>query len=1074
MRLLDSLYRPTSIKIFLRFDYMLLKVYSIWALLSFLFLGNNLLMGQSLKRKFDHITSEQGLPGNSIRSIYQDHIGFIWVGTSAGLSKFDGYDFQTFNDKNSNLLGKAITAIFEDSDKNLWVGTSKGFGKFNRKTHFFENFVIDSTAKKNRQNRFITTQIYEDKYNTLWIGTEKGLYQFDRNLNRVNSNWVVSDSIKNIIDRSYISTINMDSKGRLWIGTREKGIFLFHNNNQSKSIQVLNHINQNNDLLEYSKKEEILQILEDNKGNNWVLTDGNLFKLNEVQNSFEFHKINIPMIRPFEETVKMNTMVVDKFNNLWLGHLNGLYFLQEGKKTLQNVEILTNNGINHHNYLRPYLIDNSGVLWIGSLNGIYKDDLWRNKFEVFRPDQKSVNTRKQNMTWSIFMDSNEQIWVGTQFGLNKLVWSIKEKNYYYEYVPNNLVLSGNQESNRVTGILEYDKEHLLIISKNRLFKVNKLTLKFKELKIKLINEFELPSNESPRPYTLAFDRMGYLWIGTQIGLVRYDVKQNISKGYTLYGGTDLKANNRIKVIHIDKFNRLWIGTQNGVNLFSPKKESNEYFKLGEEVSKSFVYSINSSNGKSIWFGAYGTGLYHLIPKAGDLNFDQGFKLEEYHRQDGLASEYIFAIVADNYDNLWISTNNGLSRFNQKSKKFKNYSTEDGLQSNEFNSGAFHKAYDGSILFGGISGINRFYPEKFRLDNKSSPLVITSFKTIESQTNLVNQTSMDKTITLEYDENHISLEFALLDYRNSNLIEYAYKLDGIDDDWVYSGKNRSITYNSLDPGTYFFKLKGKNSREVWSQSEDTLIITIKPPPWATKWFYILMTFIMISTISFIILRIRIKQVRLIASKEYFERKHQEKVAIIKEIHHRVKNNLQVVNSLLKFQSREIEDEDILNKFKEAQSRVLSMALLHEKLYRTDDLQHIDVKEHIQLLIEDLVKNYTVGKKIKVRLNVDDVKFGPATLVPLGLIINEIITNSLKYAFIDRAQGEITLTLQANKSGSVEMILGDNGIGYQEEKKIKSKGIGTKLVASFVRQLNGKIELLNRPGTVFKLSFQVKLD
>ncbi|PHS10820.1 MAG: hypothetical protein COA88_00605 [Kordia sp.] len=207
------------------------------------------------------------------------------------------------------------------------------------------------------------------------------------------------------------------------------------------------------------------------------------------------------------------------------------------------------------------------------------------------------------------------------------------------------------------------------------------------------------------------------------------------------------------------------------------------------------------------------------------------------------------------------------------------------------------------------------------------------------------------------------------------------------------------------------------------------------------------------------------------KEAISKKNEEKKAMLKEIHHRVKNNLQVVNSLLKLQSREIEDEKVVNMFKEAQSRVVSMALLHEKMYRSDDLQHIDVKDHISLLITDLVSSYVVGKKIRLDVTIEEVNIGLQTLVPLGLIVNEVITNSLKYAFKSKNEGTITVSLKQISHKNYELIIGDDGIGFIQEKE--STGLGRKLIQIFTKQLNGTIEKLNSTGTVYKLVFE-KID
>ena len=207
------------------------------------------------------------------------------------------------------------------------------------------------------------------------------------------------------------------------------------------------------------------------------------------------------------------------------------------------------------------------------------------------------------------------------------------------------------------------------------------------------------------------------------------------------------------------------------------------------------------------------------------------------------------------------------------------------------------------------------------------------------------------------------------------------------------------------------------------------------------------------------------------KEDITKKNEEKIALLKEVHHRMKNNLQMVNSLLKFQSREIEDEEIINMFKEAQNRVLSMSLLHEKMYNSKDLQHVGIKEHLTLLINDIVKSYAIGENIKLDITIDDIDIGMRTLVPIGLIVNEMITNTLKYAFKTEKGGVITVNMKQLDSKRYELIIGDDGEGYSLEKK--SEGLGTKLIQIFTKQLNGTMTKLNQSGTFYKLVFE-KID
>jgi len=221
----------------------------------------------------------------------------------------------------------------------------------------------------------------------------------------------------------------------------------------------------------------------------------------------------------------------------------------------------------------------------------------------------------------------------------------------------------------------------------------------------------------------------------------------------------------------------------------------------------------------------------------------------------------------------------------------------------------------------------------------------------------------------------------------------------------------------------------------------------------------------------IIKRNIIEVKLEDSLLKLENKNEEKRAMLKEIHHRVKNNLQVVNSLLKFQSRKLESQEAINMFKETRNRVVSMALLHEKMYRSDDIHQIDVQDYISLLVEDLVKSYAVDKKVKLNVKIEAVNLMMRTLVPLGLIINEMITNSLKHGFKNKSEGEITVSIKHVQGVHYEMIIGDNGEGVK--KGHKSTGIGVKLIQIFTKQLKGTLVQLEQEGAFFKLVFE-KID
>lgn len=212
--------------------------------------------------------------------------------------------------------------------------------------------------------------------------------------------------------------------------------------------------------------------------------------------------------------------------------------------------------------------------------------------------------------------------------------------------------------------------------------------------------------------------------------------------------------------------------------------------------------------------------------------------------------------------------------------------------------------------------------------------------------------------------------------------------------------------------------------------------------------------------------------LIEQKEAITKKNEEKKVLLKEIHHRVKNNLQVINSLLRLQSSEFEDEKMVKMFEEAQHRVIAMSTLHEKMYQSDDLKHINIHDHVTLMIKELIKGYELNKEVKLDIKIEDVQLGLKTLVPLGLIINEVITNALKHAFEGKEKGVISVHLKHLENENYQLIIGDDGVGKSHEK-VESSSLGSELIQIFTEQLEGTIERIEQPGTVFKIIF-AKID
>jgi len=1016
---------------------------------------------QSKILRFEHLTTESGLPRNQVYSLLQDNLGYIWTGTGDGLSRYDGYRFKTFNKETSNLAGKHVVSIYEDKELGLWVATNKGFSKFDRSTNFFENFVIDS-ALVSKGKDFYATKIIEYDNNQLWVGSQKGLLLFNRQTKKISTDWS-SHNFKNELDESSINALFQDSKNRLWIGTLNKGVFLI-SFNSNKEIEKINHFENNPNDVTTINHNRIDDIKEDKKGIIWFATRGGLSKLNEkntlTPEEYTFHKIQNPYKKDVKYLDMLSSITIDRDNNLFIGHLNGMYYLPNGSNTLENIDIITNDPQLKHNYgMNTQFIDKSGVLWLTSSNGIYKHDLFLLKFSSYRANQDKLESSRQNQVWSILKDQDKQVWIGTSYGLNKLEWSEQTNRFEYMHIPNNAEKSSEKNKYSITSMVDYDENNLLISKRDGLFKFNKQNLFFTKM--------PLPPNTFP--HSMCWGKQGVLWLGTNRGILKYNIQNKKYKAYTLATGPGYKSNNWTHTIHRDQENRIWVGTISGLTVFFPEEEKSYFINTNSTNEYKSVWTIYSAKDGSIWCGKWGDGLTHIIPNGKDLNFKDGYAIENFHVKDGFANEYVYSVLPDEDENLWMSTNMGISKFNPKTKQFENYTADEGLQSNEFNSGAYFKADDGELFFGGPSGINSFYPSTISKNPTIPNVVITNIivNGKEIRTHSDETKKEQRKIVLNHDQNPLKFEFSALDYSNSLKNKYKIQLENYDKTWVTMNHNTSITYSKLPPGKYSFKVQGASHDGYWNKNITSLNIEITPPYWKTWWFYVLCALLLLCT-TFLIFTVRLRQLKLKDKNEYFEKQNEEKKAVIKEIHHRIKNNLQVVISLLRMQSSKVKDEKVVDMFKETQKRILSMALLHEKMQQDDDLKGIDVQEHFITLINGLIKSYAVEKDIKLDININKINLGMGTLTPLGLVVNELITNSLKHGFTDKSIGLITVQVKQLDRVSFEMLIGDDGVGFNPKEKPPS--LGTKLIGIFVKQLNGTITLLNQPGTMYKIIFQ----
>ena len=800
------------------------------------------IFGQSSNLVFEQIFLEQGLSQSIVKCILQDKEGFMYFGTEDGLNRFDGYTFTVMRnnpDDPNSLSYNDINAISLDSEGNIWIGTfNSGLNKFNPYTKKITRFsYLHNNVNSISHNNI--NSICTDSAGIIWIGTDNGLNKLTPR-NSKKDEYIIErifyqpDNI-NSLSSNIIYSLMIDNSSNLWIGTDEGINFLGKEKIDLKQY-IFKHFKSDVNKTNSISNNTVRTIYQDSKGNVWIGTDKGLNKvIKNNQNEISGFKkyLNDPDDINSLSYNQVYALGEDNSGKLWIG-TNG------GGLNLFDADINSFTRYYHdpldprslaYNEIRSIFKDKSGTIWIGTYgSGIDKVSRGTGEFILYKYRPGDKNSLSHPIVWAIYEDENGILWIGTHGGgLNKLDRK-KNKYYYYRHNPYNK----NSLSNDIVRVLYEDNKGYLWIGTHGggINRFNPRTNTFTIYQHNPDNPASLALNEIRSIYE---DRSGILWIGTYgQGLDKFNRETETFTHYKNDPDNDKSlSNNFVRIIYEDKSGSLWIGTEGG-GLNRLNKESNtfEHFKSDlhnrSSLNSDYIFAIHENPAGILWLGTWGGGLNKFNIKTK--------KTEHFTTNDGLPSNSIYGILEDTKGNLWLSTNNGISRFNPETKSFNNYNIKDGLQDNEFNGGSYFKSRSGEMFFGGINGFNSFYPNKIKDNRFIPPIVITSFQKFNKEIELDRPVYTVKQINLSYKDYVFSFEFASLDFSAPEKNKYAYKMEGLDKDWIFTNSaRRYATYTTLPPGEYVFMVKGSNSDGVWNEAGTFINVKISPPFWMTLWF-----------------------------------------------------------------------------------------------------------------------------------------------------------------------------------------------------------------------------------------------
>ncbi|QPH40940.1 hybrid sensor histidine kinase/response regulator transcription factor [Pedobacter endophyticus] len=1022
---------------------------------------------------FNHLMTENGLSQNSIFAITQDSHGFMWYGSRFGLNRYDGNQFRLYksNAADSNTLtDDYITALYSDTQGILWVGTANGLNKFNPKKNTFERIYLNQENPTHTHNGI--KNIYQDRTGHLWVATNHGLYLLaNRNINQFVS--AGHFGLPGNIAKSEILSIYEDKDGFLWIGTNQ-GLSqaLFNKRLYLKKTFTSSEISGS------LSDNAVTDIIEDNQHNLWIATEnGGLNLFNKKSQTFT----------PFLHREGNNNSIV-------------------------------------HNAIRRIIKHSSGELWIGTQEGLSIFDPITKNFRTFQHRKANFRSLNQNSIYSIYEDLNGSVWIGTYYGGVNVAYANPTDFKSWQYndklpgISHNVISSISETSannlwigTEGGGLNYYDwasggftaykhtsadygsigSDLIKILYKDRsgnlwigthgggLNLFDPLTRKFKRL---LSYKADLNITRS-EIVTLLEDSYGTFWVGSQSGLRIFNKEKTDLKPLMAPSVLKTFEDKNIKVLFEDSRKNIWIAATTGLYVYSKTFNTIRSYKLPKgsnsvSTNSNYINCIVEDARGNIWLGLYYGGLTYYDPRINKF-------AENYTTKDGLSHNNVVGIIEDNKQQLWISTSNGLNKFDPMHKTFQIYTTSDGLAGDEFNYNSFFASKNGELFFGGYNGLTHFFPNQIQKNNYKAPIEFTGLRLFNMPVKinapdglLQEDPGFTKKLRFKHDQNVFTIEFALLNYIKSDKNKYAYKLKGINDQWIETN-TPAATYTNLPPGVYSLLVKGANNDGVWSVPM-SLQIEILPPFYKTWWAFCIYAILVIVILFFITRFFYLRQ--LIAKDKEL---HQVKLNFFTNVSHEIRTHLTLIMAPIESMMNDNQNNATINKHltsvKNNADRLLKLVseLLDFRKAETKNLKLHLAEHNLVSFIQDIYNSFTElsrKKNIKFSFHYEE---DPILLdfdkEQLEKVFFNLISNAFKFT---PEGGSITIGIQRQKN-KVIINVADTGRGIAAEYLDRlftnffqvddyniqntGYGIGLALSKNIVMLHNGEIDVTSVPSS-----------
>jgi ligand-binding sensor domain-containing protein/signal transduction histidine kinase len=1017
---------------------------------------------------------ENGLSNNAVICSAQDKKGFLWFGTKDGLDRFDGYSFKVFRndpDEKGSIGSNFIHSLYVDPNDVLWVGTEKGLYKYNATTESF-TLLLTPFAEQ-------VTDIRQDAAGNLWFISNFNLFKYNEAKNNL---------FHFTVDQYFETTsICTQPDGAVWVST-PAGLL--------KKYDTATNTFSQFDLFTHSPKTvstwiERLYSLSD--GNILVGTSNQGVKLFQTTtNSYK----DILTYNADKTEIFARNFVQTSVDECWIATESGIFIYNLRTGTTTNLRKDYNNPYSiSDNAVYTFCKDEEGGIWAGTyFGGISYYPKQSLEFHKYFPEE-GKNSLSGNVVREIHEDQYGSLWIGTEdAGLNKFN---RSTGVFQPFMP-----TGNDEG------ISYTNIHGLLVTGNELWigtfehgldVMNIQTGKVTRHYSKGPGEHSLKSNFI---YCITKSTDGSILLGTTIGAYEYNRNaDNFSPlpGMPLYTwySSILKNDQGIT----------WAATYgNGVNFYNNKTGEIGNFLYEAHNKNSLasdrVNSLFEDSYKNLWFATEG-GLCRFDAKTNSF--------KRFTTHNGFPTNFILSLLEDNKKNLWISTSKGLVCFNPTTEQVIVYAKANGLLNDQFNFSSAYKDSQGRMYFGSVKGMISFHPDEFRKSNYTPLVYITGFQ-VNNKELAINKngspltrsiTYTDK-ISLGYNQSTFSIDFASFSYSAPEMSEYAYKMEGLDDEWIYLKTNRKVYFTDLSPGTYTFKVKAATSGGDWNVKESKLVIEILPPWWASTVAYLLYVVMALCLIYYFARsyhhRIRERNKRKMEQLEIAKEKelYEAKMEFFTNVAHEIKTPLTLIKGPLEKVVKKAGDipeiKDSLRIMEKNTSRLVD--LTNQLLdFRQTEIRGFSLsftRQNISELVEDTFLSFVPLAEQK------DLRFSmcPASQKIVAFIdaeaFNKILTNlfsnAVKYAhskvevcLLPVKKDDKTFTVEIKNDGYIipydmkEKIF-EPFFRLKETEKQKGTGIGLALSRSLAQLQKGVLDLKEPENdmNVFFITMPLNLD